>query len=407
MITRETGKTIRESREEMVEYTADHFRRAGRGRAAPRGPGAAVDAGPDAQADPRRPGARRRRRGDLALELPGRHRRHPDRLRPGVRLHDGLEAVRARAALRRAVRRRAARGGLPAGHRQPRARPRRRRRDWSRATATSRSVVFTGSVATGEKVARDAGLKNRILELGGNGPQIVLADANLEAAADAAVMGCFYLAGQVLHRRRARARAPRRARPLRRAPGREDEGAAHRRPARRGHRHGPDVQRRSRSRARSGTSRTPSSRARRSCTAAARTACTTSRRSSPASRARWRSRSEETFGPGRADHALRHARRGDRDRQRDRVRPHRGRLHEQPATTPGTAASELRHGTVHINETTNYWDQMAPFGGAKSSGSGRELAGGIADAVTETKQITFDWSRGPSRAGAAPTETGP
>ena len=54
------------------------------------------------------------------------------------------------------------------------------------------------------------------------------------------------------------------------------------------------------------------------------------------------------------------------------------------------AASELRHGTVHINETTNYWDQMAPFGGAKSSGSGRELAAGIADALTETKQITFD-----------------
>ena len=26
------------------------------------------------------------------------------------------------------------------------------------------------------------------------------------------------------------------------------------------------------------------------------------------------------------------------------------------------------HGTVHINETTNYWDQMAPFGGAKKSG---------------------------------------
>src|SRR6187549_477106 len=28
MITKEVGKTIRESREEMVEYTADHFRRA-------------------------------------------------------------------------------------------------------------------------------------------------------------------------------------------------------------------------------------------------------------------------------------------------------------------------------------------------------------------------------------------
>ena len=56
------------------------------------------------------------------------------------------------------------------------------------------------------------------------------------------------------------------------------------------------------------------------------------------------------------------------------------------------AAEELRHGTVHINETTNYWDQMAPFGGAKKSGAGRELAGWITDALTETKQITFDLS---------------
>ena len=58
------------------------------------------------------------------------------------------------------------------------------------------SVVFTGSTKTGEQVARDAALKNRVLELGGNGPQIVLADANLEKAADAAIVGCFYLAGQ-------------------------------------------------------------------------------------------------------------------------------------------------------------------------------------------------------------------
>src|SRR4029079_19357074 len=45
-------------------------------------------------------------------------------------------------------------------------------------------------------VARAAALKNRVLELGGNGPQIVLADANVEKAADAAIVGCFYLAGQ-------------------------------------------------------------------------------------------------------------------------------------------------------------------------------------------------------------------
>ena len=66
------------------------------------------------------------------------------------------------------------------------------------------------------------------------------------------------------------------------------------------------------------------------------------------------------------------------------------------------AAEELRHGTVHINETTNYWDQMAPFGGAKKSGAGRELAGWIFDAVTETKQITFDLelSVAPNERGA-------
>jgi acyl-CoA reductase-like NAD-dependent aldehyde dehydrogenase len=53
-------------------------------------------------------------------------------------------------------------------------------------------------------------------------------------------------------------------------------------------------------------------------------------------------------------------------------------------------ADQVHTGLVNINETTNYWDQMAPFGGAKKSGAGRELAGWILDALTETKQITFE-----------------
>ena len=57
-------------------------------------------------------------------------------------------------------------------------------------------VFFTGSTATGEKIAHSAGLKRQLLELGGDGPQIVLADADVDAAVDGAVMGCFYLAGQ-------------------------------------------------------------------------------------------------------------------------------------------------------------------------------------------------------------------
>ena len=53
-------------------------------------------------------------------------------------------------------------------------------------------------------------------------------------------------------------------------------------------------------------------------------------------------------------------------------------------------ASGLEHGTVFINESTNYWDQLAPFGGAKKSGIGRELSTWMLDALTETRQIVFD-----------------
>ena len=53
-------------------------------------------------------------------------------------------------------------------------------------------------------------------------------------------------------------------------------------------------------------------------------------------------------------------------------------------------AEELNHGTVIVNETTNYWDQLAPFGSRDKSGTGRELSSWMLDALTETKQIVFD-----------------
>ncbi|MGD9734397.1 MAG: aldehyde dehydrogenase [Solirubrobacterales bacterium] len=58
------------------------------------------------------------------------------------------------------------------------------------------AVGFVGSTATGLHVARRAAGKAQILEMGGNGPLVVLADADLEAAAAAAVDGAFYCAGQ-------------------------------------------------------------------------------------------------------------------------------------------------------------------------------------------------------------------
>jgi succinate-semialdehyde dehydrogenase/glutarate-semialdehyde dehydrogenase len=59
-------------------------------------------------------------------------------------------------------------------------------------------IVFTGSVATGKKVAEQAAkyLTPAVFELGGKDPMIVLADANVSIAARAAVWGAFANAGQ-------------------------------------------------------------------------------------------------------------------------------------------------------------------------------------------------------------------
>ncbi|MCE0733221.1 betaine-aldehyde dehydrogenase [Halomonas sp. G15] len=61
-------------------------------------------------------------------------------------------------------------------------------------------VSFTGEVGTGRKVMAAAGgstLKDVTMELGGKSPLIVFADADLDRAADAAMMANFYSSGQI------------------------------------------------------------------------------------------------------------------------------------------------------------------------------------------------------------------
>ncbi|MGW8797856.1 succinic semialdehyde dehydrogenase [Streptomyces sp. NPDC055775] len=60
-------------------------------------------------------------------------------------------------------------------------------------------MMFTGSTASGRKIARDAGerLIGASLELGGKNPMIVLDDADIEKAAEGAVAACFPSAGQL------------------------------------------------------------------------------------------------------------------------------------------------------------------------------------------------------------------
>ena len=60
----------------------------------------------------------------------------------------------------------------------------------------SQAISFTGSTATGLTVARRAAGKAQLLEMGGNGPLVVMDDADLDAAVEAAVVGCFLCAGQ-------------------------------------------------------------------------------------------------------------------------------------------------------------------------------------------------------------------
>jgi succinate-semialdehyde dehydrogenase/glutarate-semialdehyde dehydrogenase len=57
-------------------------------------------------------------------------------------------------------------------------------------------VGFIGSTDTGRKVAGAGAGKALVLELGGNGPVVVMDDADLDAAAEATVTACFLCAGQ-------------------------------------------------------------------------------------------------------------------------------------------------------------------------------------------------------------------
>jgi succinate-semialdehyde dehydrogenase/glutarate-semialdehyde dehydrogenase len=58
------------------------------------------------------------------------------------------------------------------------------------------AIAFVGSQGTGEAIVRAAGLKRTLIEASGNGPQIVLDDALLPAAAEAAVYGAAFASGQ-------------------------------------------------------------------------------------------------------------------------------------------------------------------------------------------------------------------
>ncbi len=64
------------------------------------------------------------------------------------------------------------------------------------ANPGTQAVAFIGSVDTGRKVASQSASKALLLEMGGNGPMVVLDDADLDAAAEASLSAAFLCAGQ-------------------------------------------------------------------------------------------------------------------------------------------------------------------------------------------------------------------
>jgi acyl-CoA reductase-like NAD-dependent aldehyde dehydrogenase len=57
-------------------------------------------------------------------------------------------------------------------------------------------IGFVGSHRTADAIVRAAGMKRTLIEASGNGPQIVCDDADIDAAAAAAVFGAHFVAGQ-------------------------------------------------------------------------------------------------------------------------------------------------------------------------------------------------------------------
>src|SRR6187200_2802496 len=63
-------------------------------------------------------------------------------------------------------------------------------------SADTQAVGFIGSITTGYKVAERAAGKSLLLEMGGNGPVVVLEDADLDKAVAATLVASFLCAGQ-------------------------------------------------------------------------------------------------------------------------------------------------------------------------------------------------------------------
>ncbi len=249
-------------------------------------------------------------------------------------------------------------------------------------------IFFTGSTKTGEQIARAAALKPHLLELGGDGPFIILSDADVDAAVEGAMNGCFYYSGQVctsaerllvhedvydefVAKLKAKAAALQIGDPADEATqmGPLCNDATLKRVVE----HVNDARERGAEITQYGPEEElyfP---------ATILTGVTED----------MMIMQEETFGPvapimkiSSAEQAVEIANRSELGLIAS--------LWTRDLATAWRVGEALPHGSVNINETSNYWDQLAPFGGAGKSGVGRELSQWFLESFTERKLLVFD-----------------
>ena len=256
-------------------------------------------------------------------------------------------------------------------------------------------ISFTGETETGKSILRAAAgtVKRVSMELGGKSPNVVFADADLDAAAKGAINAIFYGKGELCSAgsrllveesvhdallekvvERAKKMAPGRpARPEDAAGlARLREAARERRALRRERPEGRREARRRRQPAPPSTARAPSSR----------------RRSSTASRREMTIAREEIFGPVLATLTFKD--------EADAVAIGNGTIYGLAAAVWSRdikkalrTAKALKAGTVWIN-TYNFYDPGLPFGGYKESGFGRERGHYALEEYTQVKSVWVD-----------------
>ncbi|MAK89694.1 MAG: aldehyde dehydrogenase [Oleibacter sp.] len=249
-------------------------------------------------------------------------------------------------------------------------------------------MFFTGSTRTGEIIAAKCALKPHLLELGGDGPFIILPDADIDRAVAGAINGCFYYSGQVctsaerllvhedvydefVSKFQAAARELKIGNPF------EDDTQM-----------GPLCNNDTLNRVKAHVADAIAKGAEVEkigkeeglyYPATILTGVTTDMLIAQ----------EETFGPvapiikiKSADEAIEIAHQSGLGLIAS--------LWTKDLATAWRVGEALPHGTVNINETSNYWDQLAPFGGTGKSGVGRELSQWFLQTFTESKLLVFD-----------------